>query len=591
MEEKDSIRPTSHSERFGPPWLTVETSLYLSLVLAAALLRSYALGRQPLQQKEAQLALDAWRFYAGGTASIRGHAPLLFHGNVFLYLLFGANDYVARVIPALAGSLLVGLPYLLRSYLGRWGALVTSVLLALSPSFLFFSRQLDGGIIVSAATLALLAAVLGYVRQGKPSQLYLLAGSLAITLLAGGDGYANLLVLGAFLALLALYSHLSRRESPLCGTLPRAASTERSWFVPAGFFAGLILLISTGLFVNLQGVQAMLDLFSAWLGQFSPVTDAQPWHYYLSLLMAYDLPAVVFGLAGAFYFARRDLLSTLLACWFGVNLLLYSVMGTKPPSGYLQILLPLTLLAGKTMGELVETRGGGESWLWDRVAILVSLPVAFHMIVQLSAFGDPEDPGDPRHLMLVLLSLFFLVSVILITGAIALDWKGSLRTGGLVVLVILGGLMVHITWRLNYCKPGNPFELLVEEPTSPDVRNLVQAIEDFSNQREHQRHSVDITVAGGEDPLLAWYLREFRDLSFASGSPWPPARVIITPFEERPSLPDYRGARFRLQSAWRAGDLPAHDLANWYLSRESLSPPTHREVVMWVAPELEQLTR
>ena len=577
-------------QQFGPPWLTVETGLYLLLILLALLLRLYALGRQPLDEHESRLAIDVWRFYTGGAANIRGHSPLLFHGNLLLYLLFGANDYVARMIPALVGSLLVGLPYLLRPYLGRWGALVTAVLLAFSPSFVFFSRQLDSAIILSATSLALLTSIFGYLRQGKRSHLYLAAGALAISLMAGGASYAVLIAVGGLLLTLTVRAGL--KPAPTGHDLRSGAFETRPyrqiWLTAAGIFAALILLVSTGLFVNLQGLQATLDLLPAWLSHFSPVVEGQPWHYYLSLLVAYELPILVFGLIGAFYFARRDRFSAFLIWWFALTLILYSLMPTKPPSGLLQILLPLTLLAGRTIGELLDRIAQGERRLWDGLALLISLPIIFHMLLQLSAFANPDSPGDPRYLILVILSLFFLVSVILITGAMALDWRGSLRTAGLVVLVILAALMLQATWRLVLHRPGNPVELLVNEPTSPDVRNLVSAIEDFSNQRERDRHSVDITVTGGEDTLLAWYLRDFRHLSFVSGSPLSLTPVVITPSREAQSLPNYRGARFRVQSSWTGGDLPAHDLANWFLFRESLYPSTYRDVVMWVGPETER---
>jgi uncharacterized protein (TIGR03663 family) len=590
MDENDKPKPAQEVQQFGPPWLTVETGLYLLLILLALGLRLYALGRQPLDEHEARLAIDVWRFYTGGAANIRGHSPLLFHGNLLLYLLFGANDCVARMIPALVGSLLVGLPYLLRPYLGRWGALASAVLLAFSPSFVFFSRQLDGAIILSATSLVLLASIFGYLRQGKRSHLYLGSGSVAIALMAGGAGYAVLIAVGGLLLTLTVRAGL--KPAPTGHDLRTGGFETRpfgqAWVMAAGIFAALILLVSTGLFVNLQGLQATLDLLPAWLSHFSPVVEGQPWHYYLSLLVAYELPILVFGLIGACYFVRRDRFSAFLVWWFALTLILYSLMPAKPPSGLLQILLPLTLLAGKTIGELLNRIAQGERRLWDRLALLISLPIIFHMFLQLSAFANPDSPGDPRYLILVILSLFFLVSVILITGAMALDWRGSLRTAGLVVLVILAALMLQATWRLNLHKPGNPVELLLDEPTSPDVRNLVTAIEDFSNQRERDRHSVDITVTGGEDPLLAWYLRDFRHLSFVSGSPLSPTPVVITPSREAQFLPSYRGARFRVQSSWIGGDLPAHDLANWFLFGESLYPLTHRDVVLWVGPETER---
>jgi len=606
-ESIEREKSSAEAQHWGPPWLTVEFALYLLLMLIAAILRLYALGRQPLQEREAHLAVDAWRFYTGGAASIRGHSPLLFNGNVLLYLLFGASDYVARLIPALAGSVMVGLPYLLRSYLGRRGALISAAILTFSPSFVFFSRQLQGDIIVSASALVLLVGIFGYIERRRDSHLCLLAGALALSLMAGGASYMLLLALGAFFLGLSLYSRFggggesslrvrvglgngrtlryaaSLRSAATQDTIFRPGSRQ-AWLKAGGIFAALILLVSTGLFINVQGLQATLDLLSGWLSQFPLLTDGQPWHYYLSLLMAYELPVFVFGLAGACYLARRDLFSALLVCWFGASLILYSLMGTKPPSGLLQILLPLTLLAGKMIGELLNKIGEGERWVWDRLVLLISVPVIFHMIVQLAAFANPENPGEPRHLIMVFLSLFFLLCIIVITGALAVDWRGTLRIGGLILLLILAGFMVQATWRLNYHRPGNPLEPLVERPTSPDIRNLVRMIEDTSNQRERERHTIDITVTGGEDPLLAWYLRSFPNLAVLSDSQSSLTPVVITPLGEPVSLPDYRGARFRLQSWWRAEGLAGHARLRWYLYREALSPPVHYEVVMWVAP-------
>jgi uncharacterized protein (TIGR03663 family) len=585
----DSESSSADARLLGPPWLTVESALYIGLVLVAGVLRFWALGSQPLQEREAELALDVWRFYTGGAASIRGHSPLLFHGTTLAYALFGASDYATRVIPALAGTAMVGLPYLLRPYLGRRAALICATILVFSPSFIFFSRQLDGGIVASAAALALLAGVLEYLSQRRESQLFLVAGALGVLLLADGSAYTTLLALGAFFVASMIYSR--RRRLPGLWSALAWVEGDRRPDMPwraVGVFAGLVLLLGTGFFVNLYGIQATLDLCSSWLGQFLPASMGQPWHYYASLLAAYEVPVLVFGLAGACYLTRRDPLFTLLTCWFGISLVLYSVMGTKPPSGVLQILLPLTLLAARSIADLLDRIGEGERWLWARLSLLICIPAICHLILQLAAFGDPSDPGDPRYLVLVLLSLFFLVCVVLFVGVLSMDWRSSIYTGGLVVLVILASLMIHITWRLNYHHPGTPFEIVVENPTSPDVRNLVRAIEEFSNQQERERHSIDITIVEDESPVLAWYLKDFPELTFVSRSTWSLTPVVIAPLANPPYLPEYRGARFRIQSSWSSEGQPGHGLVNWVLFRESIQAPVHRDVVMWVTPEAEE---
>ena len=590
MTEEPTEKHASGADtpQVGPPWLTVESGLYILLVILAGALRFWALGSQPLQEKEAGIALDVWRFYTGGAASIRGHSPLLFHGTTLLYVLFGASDYVARMLPALAGTLMVGLPYLLRPRLGRRGALLAAAFLAVSPSFLFFSRQLNGDIIAAAACLALVAAVFAYADQGRPWQLYTAAAALAFALLASGATYTTLLVLGGLgVATLVRARLAGEAESPPPAWFAHRPGPQISMRA-IGVFAATVLLLSTGLLVNLHGIQATLDLISLWIAQFQLVSVGQPWHYYLSLLVAYELPLLVFGLLGACYLSRRDVFFAFLASWFAVSLLLYSMMGTRPASGLLQILLPLVLLAGRCTGDLLRQLDRGEQWLWGKLTLIVSVPVVFHLVIQMAAFGNPLNPGDPRHLALALLSIFFLICVVLVVGVLSVDWRTSLLSGGLVVLLALASLAVHSSWRLNYHQPGNPREIIVEKPTSADVRHLARAVEDFSNQQERQRHSVSITATGEEDPILAWYLRSFAHLRFASGALSDPTPVVITPLTESQYLEDYRGARFRLRSSWQVGDLPAHDLVNWFLFRESLQPLAHRDVVMWVAPESQE---
>jgi uncharacterized protein (TIGR03663 family) len=589
IEEPSEKHPEEAvSPQVGPPWLTVESGLYILLVLLAGVLRFWALGSQPLQEKEAGIALDAWRFYTGGAASIRGHSPLLFHGTTLFYALFGAGDYVARMLPALAGTLMVGLPYLLRPRLGRRGALLTAAFLAVSPSFLFFSRQLNGDIVAAAACLALVAGIYAYADQGRPWQLYAAAVALAVALLASGATYATLLVLGGLGVAALLRTRLgSETESPPPPWFAHRPGPEISRKA-LGVFAATVLLVSTGLLVNLHGIQATLDLFSLWIAQFQPAPVGQPWHYYLSLLVAYELPVLVFGLLGTFYLSRRDVFFAFLTSWFAVSLVLYSMMGTRPASGILQIVLPLVLLAGRCAGDLLRQLDTGEQWLWGKLTLVVSIPAVFHLVVQMAAFANPLNPGDPRHLALALLSVFFLFCVILVVGVLSMDWRTSLRSGGLVVLVALASFAVHSAWRLNYHQPGNPREIIGEKPTSPDVLHLARAIEGFSNQQQRQRDSVSITVTGDEDPILSWYLRSFAHLEFASGAPSDPTPVVITPLAESQYLKDYRGARFRLQSSWQIAALPAHDLINWFLFRDSLQPLAHRDVLMWVAPEFEE---
>jgi uncharacterized protein (TIGR03663 family) len=572
----------------GPAWLTIESALYLIFILLGAFIRFYSLSIEPLHEKEAELALDAWRFYQGGAANIRGHSPLLFHASVLFYLLFEARDFAVRILPAAAGTTMIAMPYLLRSHLGRRAALAASALIAFSPSFVFFSRQANGEIILSAASIALIAGFFGYEEERGTKQLYLLSAGLGIALLASGASSLLLVLLAGILlvTLLRPRAREIRRPSPIQGWLTQRPDRHTA-LRPLCLFVALVVLVSTGLLINVHGIQSILDLFTSWFAQFQQVADSQPWHYYLSLLLAYELPILAFGLAGVGYLYRRGAFHTFLISWLGLALVAYSVMASKPPSGLLLILLPLTLLAASTVGDLSRRLGEGEQWMWARLLVLTSIPALFLLLLQLAAFGDPSNPGDPAALTLILLSAFFLLLLVITASLLSQRWRTPLRPGAIVVLLFFGVLMLRTSWLLNHALPTNPYEILQEKTTSIDVRNLTRALEDFSNQQERQRHTIDIAVTGSEDPLLSWYLKDFRSVSYVPEASSSPATVVITPFPSSEQLPDYRGARFRVQSSWRGLDMAAHDLVNWFLFRESVQPPEYREVVMWVAPQEE----
>src|SRR5919198_677763 len=113
-------------------------ALFVGLVAVGSLLRIHRLAERAIHHDESLHALYSWYLYVG-----RGyvhdpmmHGPWQFHWTALIYFLFGDSDFTARLAPALFGTALIGLPYFLRRELGRTGAIVASVLLAISPSFL-----------------------------------------------------------------------------------------------------------------------------------------------------------------------------------------------------------------------------------------------------------------------------------------------------------------------------------------------------------------------------------------------------------------------------------------------------------------------
>ena len=212
--EKTGFLDTPIRVFFNLNW---ETALYLLLIVLAITTRFWDLGVRAISHDESWHANWSWKLYAGQGYSHdpASHGPFLFEANAFIHLLFGVNSYTARIVPALFGVALVALPYLFRKWLGRTGALVTSVLLLISPSILYYSRYIRNDIYIVVWTLLLIFAMLRYLEERKSFHLYLLVVILSLSFCTKELTYMNGAIFGSFLVLLLFVQRLGDRERPI----------------------------------------------------------------------------------------------------------------------------------------------------------------------------------------------------------------------------------------------------------------------------------------------------------------------------------------------------------------------------------------
>ena len=593
-----------------PSSLTVEVVLYLIIALVAVVLRLYNLDGRPMQAGEAAQALAAWRAAQGlpqGSA-LAQHSPLIFTTNMFLFALFGANDFLARLVPALSGALLVIGPYFLRQRLGRMGALAASLLLAISPSVLFFSRYLGGEIIVAACALAMTWGLFDYLDHRQPKHLYLAAVALGLALSAGAGTYTFVLVVATFALVLALANRFSgpseywQRISAAWQSTREASGLWQAGLRQAGLLRDcaallvlIFLLICTGLLLHLSGLQDGIDLFSGWLSAFQPRVGGHPWYYHLQLLLVYEPLILVFGVATVVYLLkRRDLFSLFLAYWSAMAFSIYLIAGGRGPGDVLLIVLPLALLAGSFIGRLLNelvaaassiyVRSGG-SWLGEGLFVALACPLVVYLGLELGGYAFR---GGRNYLWLAL------VAALILIGLFVLSWISfgpgpTLRAGGLVLLLTLTLLTVSISCYLNYRRDSDPREIIVASPISRGIFDLVETVEMVSSRNSGDPRTIAVTVHQGTGPALAWYLRDFEDVEFvAQLSPSIDTPIVIAPSDEQePTLgSQYSGQDFALASSWKLRGLSESDLMRWLLYRRASTPVQTDNVIMWVKQEL-----
>ncbi len=200
MTERPEVQT---GDRPGPvSWW--ELAGYAVLMSTAAAMRLWDLGSRAMHHDESLHAYYSWRLAEGqGYEHLpMTHGPLQFEASAAIFYVLGDSDFTGRLLYALVGTVLVGMPFFLRSRLGRLGALIVSGLLVFSPAMFYFSRFARNDILMAVWTLGLVITMWRYLDEGKNRYLYIASGLLALAFATKETAYIITVILGAFLALL-----------------------------------------------------------------------------------------------------------------------------------------------------------------------------------------------------------------------------------------------------------------------------------------------------------------------------------------------------------------------------------------------------
>ena len=154
-----------------------------SLVLLALVMRLWNLGDMALHHDESLHAQYSWYLYSGDGYQHNPlmHGPFLFHSGAAVFFLFGDTDMTARLLPALFGAALVGMPFLLRKQIGMSAAIIAAVLLMFSPTLFYYSRFFRNDIYITVWTFGMVICIWRYLDEVKDRYLYMLAALMALS--------------------------------------------------------------------------------------------------------------------------------------------------------------------------------------------------------------------------------------------------------------------------------------------------------------------------------------------------------------------------------------------------------------------------
>jgi hypothetical protein len=566
--------------------ISVEIMLYAAIVGVAAVLRLWNLAAAPLSTREAAQAIAAF----DGVAMPAGGSPWLFAINQVLFGLFGATvtDGGVRLVAALIGTLMVVLPALFRSHIGRYGALGAALMLAVSPTLVATSRSLDGTIVAATCALAVIGFGLRYFTAQKRIDLIGLAVSIGLGLTSGPGLITIALVL--IPALLIVYFWIASDEDRArVQQLRRDAHSLRDAVLIGG---ATCIAAATALLLRPEGLAAVPESLSAWLGAWSAVESIGALRLF-QILIVYEPLIVFFGLAGLIASLRRvSGLLMLLAVW---TIGAFMIVLLQPGRQVLDLALVLTPLA-LSGGLLVEWLAHDleEHGAWQAEGLLWLMAVVVLSFAAITTAQTAMGPMTASSFLgiqlnaLTSLSLGFVLLAVVIGGVFVLliGWQAALRAAMALLFVSLAVIALSNSWSLTQLRAGNPRELLWgPTATSQEVRELRELVEAAARRNVRLADQTKVAVSlPQDDPVLRWTLRDLKKVQFnAAISDLAP--VIVAPLGSTfpPFVTEtYQGQRFNTQMLWEPSQLTDSDVLRWWLYRESDTAPVPQQTyVVW----------
>jgi uncharacterized protein (TIGR03663 family) len=488
-----------------------ELLAYLVLVAGALAVRLIGLGDRPFHHDESQDAYFSWLFYTEGDYEYQPilHGPLRFYLTSAAYVLFGDSDFTARLAPAVMGTLMVPLPYLLRDQIGRAGALAAAAALAFGPSYLYYSRFAREDIYIACITLALLAVTFRFLDRPRPHQPALIGALLAASFATKESTFITVFVAGTFfIAALVLQARRhGLRDAPIVRSVAAVGWEAWAWGLAA--FAFVFTVLFTVFLTNPAGLwDGIYEGLAYWLAQHGPGRGEKEWWFYIVVLFAEEWPVLLLGAVGTVAALRRPTLLRVFLIWdFVLSLAVYSWANERFPWLVLHPLAPLLLLAGLGVQAIWDARARWTGRLGFAVVIACALYTGYS-----SWWANAENGANPREFLVSTQSAEDVDRVR--AEVLALDEQARREGRDLRVLVDSAqGATFPWAWYFRDLDAGYLDLTNADLPSDSDVAILTEG------SRERLRGQL-AGYDGRRFPFRVWWVRDYDAMSPAGWWDW-----------------------------------------------------------------------
>ncbi len=396
-QQEDNALGRAFSLRLPLNW---ELVLYIAIFLLAVFTRFHMLDDRVMSHDESLHTRFSYNLYNEGNFQHTPlmHGPVLFHATALSFHLFGDSDFSGRIYTALLGVIMVMFPLLLRKWLGRWGALLASAMLLISPLLLYYNRYIRHdtpsilfGLIMAYCVLMYLDGSPRFRR--RPCWLYLFAAAMILNLGSKETAFIYIAIFGSFLLIYFLV-RLAQRQYRLPGKPIFSA-------IMLGILLGGVMTLGMYTVVDVVPAEILPGRGISW----ADLSDLErtSWLNWMAL----SILSAVFALVSTALFAFRSRWKRI--PWREVSLILLIALATAGGLLFIEELshFPTPTETAEPAVPVAESGDAGEAnlgaairWLPGLALWLIAVAVAIFLVRdarRAARFSDKLAEDKPEH--------------------------------------------------------------------------------------------------------------------------------------------------------------------------------------------------
>ncbi len=551
----------------------VELVLYAVIFLMGLVLRLSHLGKLPLSDEEARLALQA-------LSLARGEGSPFFNSDggylvitAALFYVFSANDYLARLLPAILGSIICVSPFAFREWLGGKTALLVAIALAFDGGWLAAAREAGSTTWSVLFFLSIIWAL--SCRRWKTAGIF-----SGLLILGGVEVWKGLIPFGiAVWGYRLWFDRDGFQKSEIWRSIKPNLKEIMLWAGGAVlFFGSMFLILPAGLSAAGGGLIAYLRGWNSPSGVSVGLI--------LAAMLVYQPISTLLGLAGSIRQIKQPAsLERFFVIWWLFALLHTLIYPARQALDIVWISIPLIGLAAGLLSSLLRFDFD------QRIPALVYGGVIFVFLLftaqNLMALFSPGRVAvnTQPQIIAILAAVFFVIISIILIG-----WGWSRRVAGYGAV---WGLVTVLTlfWLSGSFHAAGLGENL---ETNPFLRGgvfseadlLRDSIENLAEFNVRSRTGMDVLAVGLDRPAMRWFAREYPNFMFENVfQPQVQSSMVLTATTEGVIFGEnYRGQDFHweVQPIWNL--MTPQEWMQWAIFK--VAPLENKTIVLWARETL-----